>query len=198
MKEKWKAFGGKCLMFVRRAGTRGLIAVCAVLILAGAIAANSVLNGIDKALKGLAVDLTKDGDGSEQAEPGTEEENTVTSADAQEYFASISLERRKARDEAIEVLRTVTESETATGEARAEAAAAIETIAKGMESEANIESLLKAKGYEQCAAVIRDGACSVIVRTDGLMQSDVARISEIVWEQAGIEPENLKIIERGE
>jgi len=28
------------------------------------------------------------------------------------------------------------------------------------------------------------------------MQGDLAQISEIVWEQAGIAPENLKIIER--
>jgi stage III sporulation protein AH len=198
MKEKWKAFGAKCLSFVRRAGTRGLIALCAVLILGGAIAANYILNEGKGGPSKLAVDLTKDGNGEDGEDPEARGTDTVSAGDAQEYFASISLERRKARDEAIEVLRTVTESETATGEARAEAVAAIETIAKGMESEANIESLLKAKGYEQCAAVIRDGACSVIVRTDGLMQSDVARISEIVWEQAGIEPENLKIIEQGE
>ncbi len=198
MKEKWKAFGAKCLSFARRAGTRGLIALCAVLILGGAIAANYILNEGKGSSAKLAVDLTKDGNREDREDPGAEGTNAVSAGDAEEYFASISLERRKARDEAIEVLRTVTESGTATGEARAEAAAAIETIAKGMESDANIESLLKAKGYEQCAAVIRDGACSVIVRTDGLMQSDVARISEIVWEQAGIEPENLKIIERGE
>ena len=195
MKEKMKAFGEKCAALARRGGTRALIAVCAVLILGGAIAANWILTDKKDPGRPLALDLTKDG--AEQAVEESGETEVLTANDTQEYFASISLERRKARDEAIEVLRTVTDSGTATGEAKTEAAAAIEQIARGMESEANIESLLRAKGYQQCAAVIRDEGCSVIVQSDGLMQSDVARICEIVWEQAGIEPENLKIIERG-
>ena len=69
--------------------------------------------------------------------------------------------------------------------------------AEGMESEANIESLVRSKGFEQCVAVVNGGKCSVIVESDGLLQSEVAQISEIVWEQAGIAPENLKIIEKG-
>ena len=108
------------------------------------------------------------------------------------------MERRQARDEAIEVLRTVTESGTATGDAKAEAAAAIEKIAAGMEREADIESLIRSRGEEGVdLLLLRDGRCSVIVESEGLMQGEVAQISEIVWEQAGIAPENLKIIERG-
>ena len=95
------------------------------------------------------------------------------------------------------MLKTVTASDTATGDAKADAAAAIGKIAEGMESEANIESLVRSKGFEQCVAVVNGGKCSVIVESDGLLQSEVAQISEIVWEQAGIAPENLKIIEKG-
>lgn len=190
--EKMKRFGEKCAACVKKVGVRGGIAVCAVLIFGAALTANYLLTNRNDPTPKLAVDLTQDGDaGGETAE-------AVTSGDAQDYFASISLERRQARDEAIEVLRTVTDSGEATGDAKADAAAAIEKIAAGMEKEANIESLVRSKGFEQCVAVIRDDGCSVIVGSDGLMQSDVAQISEIVWEQAGIAPENLKIIERGE
>lgn len=45
-------------------------------------------------------------------------------------------------------------------------------------------------------AVISDKSCNIIVKTNGLMPDDVAQISEIVYEQAGILPDNLKIIEK--
>ncbi len=195
MKEKWKRFGERCAALARKAGVRGAVAVCAVLILGGALTVNYLLSGREDPAPKLALDLTKDGGEEEKA--GEADQNSIASGEARDYFASIALERRQARDEAIEVLKTVTDSDTATGDARAEAVAAIEKIASGMEREADIESLIRSKGFEQCVAVIRDDGCSVIVESDGLMQSDVAQISEIVWEQAGIAPENLKIIERG-
>ena len=208
MKEKWKKFRQKCAELSKKAGTRAVIAVCAVLILGGAAIAKSILGGGGsvKAPSRLAVDLASDpaakeakGEGAksgpEDAEAG--QSAALSSGETRDYFASISLERRQARDEAIEVLKTVTASDTATGDAKADAAAAIGKIAEGMESEANIESLVRSKGFEQCVAVVNGGKCSVIVESDGLLQSEVAQISEIVWEQAGIAPENLKIIEKG-
>ncbi len=199
--EKLREFGRKCAAAAKKAGVRGAIAVCAVLILGGAWTVNYLLSDRQAPAPKLAVDLTKDGGEEKTAgESGKNgdkaDEDTLASGDARDYFASIALERRQARDEAIEVLRTVTESGTATGDAKAEAAAAIEKIASGMEREADIESLIRSRGFEQCVAVIRDDGCSVIVESDGLMQGDLAQISEIVWEQAGIAPENLKIIER--
>ena len=65
-----------------------------------------------------------------------------------------------------------------------------------LKKEANIETLVLAKGFEQCVAVISENNCSVIVECDGLMPGEIAQISEIVYEQAGIVPENLKIIEK--
>ena len=205
MKEKWKAFADKCASLGKKAGTRTVIAVCAVLILGGAALAHAILggNGTGNAPSRLAVDLSSDpaamsGEGEKRTGEGKAAEDTasISAGEARDYFASISLERRQTRDEAIEVLKTVTDSGTATGDAKAEAAAAIGRIAEGMESEANIESLVRSKGFEQCVAVINGGKCSVIVQSDGLLQSEVAQISEIVWEQAGIAPENLKIIEK--
>ena len=208
MKEKWKKFRQRCAELSKKAGTRAVIAVCAVLILGGAAIAKSILGGGGsvKAPSRLAVDLASDPaakeakgggakSGPDDAEAG--QSAALSSGETRDYFASISLERRQARDEAIEVLKTVTASDTATGDAKADAAAAIGKIAEGMESEANIESLVRSKGFEQCVAVVNGGKCSVIVESDGLLQSEVAQISEIVWEQAGIAPENLKIIEKG-
>lgn len=112
-----------------------------------------------------------------------------------DVFAEMSLSRQQARDEAMEVLKTVTDSSTATDDVKADAMAQIETIANTIECEANIESLIMSKGFENCIAVINGDSASVIVKTDGLLQNEIAQISEIVYEQSGVLPTSLNIIE---
>ena len=112
------------------------------------------------------------------------------------YFTSTALNRQQSRDEAIDVLKLVTENEEATEEAKAEAAAKISKIAVDMQNEANIESLVKAKGYEECVAVISENAVSVIVKADTLQANEAAQIFTIVYETTGIAPENVSIINK--
>ena len=125
-----------------------------------------------------------------------DESNVVNSTGENSYFAMAEIDRSRARDEALEVLNQITASEDAGEEARAQAYAAIEQMAIDIENEANIETLMKAKGFEECVAVISDNAATIIVKSDGLMPSQIAQITEIVWEQAGILPAQVKIIEK--
>ena len=113
-----------------------------------------------------------------------------------DYFASIALNRQTARDEAMSVLKTVTESDSAVEEVRNTAYDDIRQIASDIESEANIETLIESKGFEQCIAIVNGSAASVIVKTPGLSPGELAQISEIVYNETGIVPADLKIIER--
>ena len=87
-------------------------------------------------------------------------------------------------------------SETALPDAVESALKEIAQIAKDIENESNIETLVEAKGIEACIAVINDGKATIIVQTDGLLASEVAQINEIVYEQSGILPTDLKIVEK--
>jgi len=69
-------------------------------------------------------------------------------------------------------------------------------MAKIIEQEANIETLIKAKGFTECVAVINDDNISVIVNSESLMPSQIAQITEIVYEVAEIIPSNITIIEK--
>ena len=69
-------------------------------------------------------------------------------------------------------------------------------MAKIMEAEANIETLIVAKGFEECVAVISGDGASVVVKSDGLQAAQISQINEIVYEQSGILPVNIKIIQR--
>ena len=72
----------------------------------------------------------------------------------------------------------------------------IATIAGYIEAEANIEAMVMAKGFEQCVAIINDGMCTVVVMTEGLLPNQISQINEIVYEQTGIKPVNIKYIEK--
>ena len=114
-----------------------------------------------------------------------------------DYFTSTALDRKEARDEAIDVLKMVTESAESTEEAKAEAQAKISKIAVDIQNEANIETLVKAKGFEDCVAIISDGAVSVIVGAESLQAAEAAQILTIVYETTGINPEKVSIISKG-
>ncbi len=127
---------------------------------------------------------------SDSTETGGEADNTNS------YFTATALDRQQARDEAIDVLKLVTENDEASAEAKAEASAKISQIAVDIQNEANIETLVKAKGFEECVAIISDNAVSVIVSTDELMAKETAQILTIVYETTGISPDRVSIINK--
>lgn len=113
------------------------------------------------------------------------------------YFATARLNRQQARDSALAMLRDAMNDETTQETAREEAGAAIETLASSAVSEAQIENLVIAKGYQDCVAFISGGGVSVVVSAteEGLQAADVARITEIVTGETGVPASQIKIIE---
>ena len=91
------------------------------------------------------------------------------------------------------VLQTVVDSSTAEAIAKEQASDDISRIASEIQTEANIETLIKSKGFEKCVAVISDGTASVIVESDGLLPNELSQIKEIVWEQVGIDPSTSRL-----
>lgn len=121
---------------------------------------------------------------------------TGGNADSENYFTATALNRQQSRDEAIEVLKLVSESSESSDAARAEASAKISKIAVDMQNESNIETLVKAKGFEECVAIISDNSVSVIVSADELKAAEAAQILAIVYDTTGISPENVSIINK--
>ena len=124
-------------------------------------------------------------------------DSAETDAEAQNsYFTATALSREQSRDEAIDVLKLVTESADASEEAKADAAAKISKIAVDIQNEINIETLVKAKGFEECVAVIGDNSVSVIVKAESLQANEAAQILAIAYETTGIPVENISIISK--
>ena len=177
----------KIKSFFKKIGSKNLIIICAVLLIGTAVGVNYILYNQDsEPSKDVDIDL----DGTDINDSLNNDPN------ASNYFAQTILSRKQARDEALEVLQSVATNANAEPEAVDSALAGIAQIAQDIENESNIETLIEAKGFEDCIAVISNGKATIIVKSDGLLASEVAQINEIVFEQAGILPVDLKIIEK--
>lgn len=187
VQETWDNIKGFC----RRVGKRNWMIVGAVALIGTAICLNFVLFG-DVSAGGFDYD-----DGQETEAGGNSQETEPSgSVDADSYFSAVQVSRQRARDEALEVLQSIVDSENADEAARNEALKQIAKLAEEMSQESGIESLVVAKGFEACVAVISNGSASIVVKGEGLLPAQLAQINEIVYEQAGILPVNVTIIER--
>ena len=178
--------------FCRKIGKRNFIIIGTVALVVCAVVVNLVIafNNDDG---GFDYDQSAGMDG------GGTDTNPVDTPDtsaSDSYFSSVQVSRQRTRDEAIEVLQSVVENAASTETAKNEALAQISALAEVMEAEANIETLIVAKGFEECVAVISDGSASIVVKSDGLLPAQISQINEIVYLEAGIEPVNVTIIER--
>ena len=127
---------------------------------------------------------------AESGEPGD------TAAPTTGYFSTARLNRQQARDSALGMLQDTLNSDASEEAAKADAGAAIETLAASTVSEAQIENLVIAKGYADCVAFISEGGVSVVVSNveNGLQDADVARITEIVKNETGVPASQITII----
>ena len=189
---KNETFKEKLGNFVSRMGKKNLVVIASVAVIAIALIVGiTVFNsqedeGFDYSQGAGMQDV-----GSETDKNKEPEKDSVDT-----YFSSVELDRKRTRDEALEVLQGVVDNASSSEEARSNALAEITAMAKIMESESNIETLIEAKGFEECVAVIKDESASIVVRSDGLQAAQISQINEIVYEQAGILPVNIKIIQK--
>ena len=114
---------------------------------------------------------------------------------ATDYFAAVRLSRQQARDSAIELLQeAMTYGETGKS---AESAMELEDIIQTALSEAQIESLIIAKGYADCVAYMSAEGISVAVAAPegGLQQADIAVIADIVMNQSEYTLDSIRVVE---
>lgn len=116
-------------------------------------------------------------------------------SDTTQYFTQSRLTRQQSKEDAIDLLESVIASKDSSAGVKEQASTEKIAIAKNNEVEATIENLIKAKGFEDCVAFINDDNVNIVVQSEGLNDSQVAQIQEIVVSQAGVKPSSVKIVE---
>ena len=123
-----------------------------------------------------------------QASPVSRQDST------DEYFAQMRLSRQTARDDAIMLLQeTISYAEN---EDTSETSRKLEGIIADALAESEIESLVIAKGYQDCVAYISDEGISLAVASpaEGLTQSDVSLLADLVMGQTDFSLSDIRVI----
>ena len=178
---------------ILKIGKRNLIIAASVFLIGAAVLINFLLftgastdqggyDGYDQPSGNISDNVTQDGSNT------TDSDNT--------YFSATQVSRQRARDEALEVLQAVADNAEASEVVKNEALAGISAIADEIRKEANIESLITAKGFDRCVAVLNGDTISIIVSADTLQPAQLAQINSIVYEQTGITPVGITIINK--
>lgn len=116
---------------------------------------------------------------------------------ATDYFAAVRLSRQQARDSAVNLLQEAMAYTDADAAKDTESALELEQIVETALSEAQIESLIIAKGYADCVAYMSGEGISVAVASPegGLRQEDVAVIADIVMAQSDYSLDDIRVVE---
>lgn len=181
----------KFMVFVQKIGKRNFIIAGAVLLIGVAVFLNWVL------FAGADTNPGYDGYDTPSGNITTPNTDSNTQLDETDtYFSATQVSRQRARDEALEVLQAVVDNVESTESAKTEALAGISAIADEIQKEANIESLITAKGFEQCVAVLNGDKATIVVSADTLQPAELAQINAIVYEQTGIVPSGVTIVNK--
>ena len=122
---------------------------------------------------------------------------TIEPTTENSYFSSARIDRQNARDESLEKLQKIVDSQTENTDAQKEAADKISKISDNISIENKIETLVTAKGIRNCIAVINDSTnkVDIIVDVDELSDTVILQIKDIATSQLNCSFEDVTIIQ---
>ena len=143
---------------------------------------------------------------SKSSESDVEEKVTETSKEIEEqltseanmqkssYIVDMKMTREKQRNDLAEELNEMINNPSTSEETRKEASEMKLKLVKDQDTELKIENLLSTKGFEDALVYISDGKVNVVVNEDSFGKEDAAKIFDLVAEQAGVEYDNIKLM----
>lgn len=126
----------------------------------------------------------------------TSTEELTVDQELTDYFAAMRLSRQEARAGAVTTLQE-TIAYAGENEDMTSSSQALENLMAVSLQEAQIESLIIAKGYTDCVAYMTEDLVTVAVPApaEGLQASDVALLSDVIMSQSDYQLADIRIIE---
>lgn len=156
-----------------------LVGVCVLLV--GAIVANIVLNN-----QNANTVETSGGDNS------LEDAVSTSTLSGGNFFEIYKTERDSVRTQEIAYLDAIV-AQGADTETLSDAQQQKLTLIHCMEIELTVESLIRAKGFNEVAVSMHEGSVNVIVGANALTDEQVAQILDIVLTETSETAENVKV-----
>ncbi|MBP5604602.1 MAG: SpoIIIAH-like family protein [Ruminiclostridium sp.] len=112
-----------------------------------------------------------------------------------EYFSQARLDKKRSRDESIEVLQSFYYGGDSTAEELAVISEDVREVSGYIESESKIENLLKAQGFSDALCYLTDSTANIVVKTTGLDNAQAAQIKSTLLGEIAVPAENITIVE---
>lgn len=113
-----------------------------------------------------------------------------------DFFIDYKLEREVMRGQQIELLKQLLDSTQNTKEINLEIKEQLTKIINITTLETEIESLIKAKGFNDAVIIVHEDTADAIIKTEDLNQEQAIQISDLVTRVAKVSPEGVRIIPR--
>ncbi len=111
-----------------------------------------------------------------------------------DYFEKNRKERNETRSAAIDELEDTASDAKIKDDVKKAAVEKLAALTARMDTEASIESLLKAKGFKDVLAIIGDNDINILIKVEKLIESETMQIQDIATSQSGLPLEKVKII----
>lgn len=126
-------------------------------------------------------------------------DNQNVSSAKSDIYATWRLTREQNRDEIQQIMNRVSTNKAATPTQKKEAVNDVIQMGKNIQTESQVETEVKAKGFAECVCLIdSNGKVSVVVKpksATGLNASDSAQIFDIVESETKATKDAIKIIQ---
>lgn len=104
---------------------------------------------------------------------------------APDFFSEYRLERDKIRSERSDLLREIIQN-TSSQDTKHQAQESILKMTLEKQREAEMENLIKAKGFTDALVFIRDNSVSAVVKTTTLTREEVVQVAEVISRISGV------------
>ena len=111
------------------------------------------------------------------------------------FLVEARISRQRSRDQAAETLAVMLADAQLSSDQRAELTMRAVDLASSIETEGKIETMIRAKGFDDVMVYYDSIRADVMVRTDGLLSNEAAQIRDIIMRETDITPQYITIVE---
>lgn len=124
-----------------------------------------------------------------------DDESVQTGGKAEsDYLTTAKKDRDAARSEAISELEDTVKDAKIKDSVKTAAVEKLTVLTTRSDTEASIETLLKAKGFKDIIAIIGDNDINIVIKSEELTESQTMQIQDIATSQSGLSLDKVKII----
>ena len=123
---------------------------------------------------------------------------SVSEDTGDEFFESARLSREKSRDEALDTIEKTLKNSSLSDEEKQTMTDTLKAQITNIETESELETLIKAKGFVDCVVMLDGTSANVTVMTenDALTAAEVTKIRDIILSKCGeIKAQDITVVE---